>query len=44
VYGGKDVDRAYLSSVEMLDGAYWKTLPTPMFIADAAFSSVALPN
>jgi hypothetical protein len=46
VYGGDGVHGNMLSSVEMLsqDGSEWRTLPTPMFMADMYFSSVSLPD
>lgn len=46
VYGGGDGVHGYvLSSVEMLviDKSAWIKLPTPMFVADWSFSTVALP-
>jgi hypothetical protein len=45
VYGGINVNATPFASVEMLstDGRAWQTLPTPMYMFDNSFSSVALP-
>jgi hypothetical protein len=44
VYGGTGINFNDLASVEMLstDERVWQTLPTLMFHADSAFSSVPL--